>query len=363
VAWKSQRFIAGIGVCLPQRLSSAAQHQAEDRKILFAQRKSDARCCDIVTSLRNFTVSRRNFRSVLDARSQEENSQAAIVGTRLGGAMRHARIAISLLAAGLICAGGAAALGKPLHPIPPAPPPLPPAPAWTGSYVGVNFGYSWGHSRSDYSAISANNGFVPETTSDSVNMNGVIGGGQVGYNYQFSPNYVAGIEADFQGSGERGSGNPLVCMNPLACDFGNINDNYTEKLEWFGTVRGRLGVLATPNVLVYGTGGFAYGELHRNDNYNYSFTFFCSSGSTPNCTPQSNSMSAIKPGWTAGAGMEMKLWGNWSGRVEYLYMQLAGLGTSNFVLTSGNPSPIFLTTTSHNFTDNILRVGLNYALP
>jgi opacity protein-like surface antigen len=56
----------------------------------------------------------------------------------------------------------------------------------------------------------------------------------------------------------------------------------------------------------------------------------------------------------------MKLWGNWSGRIEYLYMNLTGLGTSNFKLTSGNPTPIFLTTTSHDFTDNIVRVGLNY---
>jgi outer membrane immunogenic protein len=255
---------------------------------------------------------------------------------------------------------GVALAAKAHHP-PPPPSPTPP-PAWTGFYAGVNLGYSWGHSHSDYSAVSTNNGSIPETTSDSVNMNGVIGGGQVGYNYQFSPTYVAGIEADIQGSGERGSGDPLVCTNPLACDFGNINDSYTEKLEWFGTVHGRLGYLWTPNVLVYGTAGFAYGELRRDDNYIYSSFLFCNSppAGAGACTPQSSSTSAIEPGWTAGAGIEMKLWGNWSGRIEYLYMDLAGLGSSTFTLTSGNPTPIFLTTTSHDFTDNILRVGLNY---
>ncbi len=267
------------------------------------------------------------------------------------------------------CIAAAALYGAPAlaADMPVKAPPLPPAPVygWTGSYVGVNIGYSWGRSSSDYSAVSANNGFVPETTSDSANINGVIGGGQVGYNYQFSQSYLAGIEADIQASGERGSGDPLVCTNPLACDFGNINDSYTEKLEWFGTVRGRLGYLATPNVLVYGTGGFAYGDLKRDDNYIYSSFLFCNSppAGAGACTPQSSSTSAIKPGWTAGGGMEMKLWGRWSGRIEYLYMELAGLGTSTFTLTSGNPTPIFLTTTSHAFTDNILRVGLNYSLP
>ena len=179
------------------------------------------------------------------------------------------------------CIAAAALYGAPAlaADMPVKAPPLPPAPVygWTGSYVGVNIGYSWGRSSSDYSAVSANNGFVPETTSDSANINEVIGGGQVGYNYQFSQSYLAGIEADIQASGERGSGDPLVCTNPLACDFGNINDSYTEKLEWFGTVRGRLGYLATPNVLVYGTGGFAYGDLKRDDNYIYSSFLFCNS--------------------------------------------------------------------------------------
>jgi outer membrane immunogenic protein len=270
----------------------------------------------------------------------------------------------SLVISGLaiiLCIGwGATAVAKTKYqPKPPAPPP---PPAWTGFYVGVNAGYSWGRSHTDYSAVSANNGFIPETTSDAVTMNGAIGGGQLGYNYQFSPNYVAGLEADIQASGERGRGNPLICQNPLACDFGNINDSYTEKLEWFGTVRGRLGYLSTPNVLLYGTGGFAYGELRRDDSYIYSSFFFCNSppAGAGACTPQSNSTSAIKPGWTIGAGIEAKLWGNWTGRIEYLYMDLAGLGTSSFMLTSGNPTPIFLTTTSHDFVDNILRVGLNY---
>jgi outer membrane immunogenic protein len=240
--------------------------------------------------------------------------------------------------------------------------PVPIITPWTGFYAGVNVGYSWGRTHTDYSAVSTNNGSIPELTSDSADMNGVIGGGQIGYNYQFDRNFVAGFEADFQGSGERGSGDPLVCQNPAACDFGNINDAYTEKLEWFGTLRGRLGYLATPNLLLYGTAGLAYGELRRDDNYVYSAFLFCNQppAGAGACTGQSGSTSAVKAGWTAGAGVEMKMTANWSGRVEYLYVDLAGLGTSTFTLTSGNPTPIFLTTTSHAFTDNILRVGVDY---
>lgn len=98
-----------------------------------------------------------------------------------------------------------------------------------------------------------------ETTSDAADINGVIGGGQIGYNYQLNPNYVAGVEADIQGSGEQGSDTVLVCHGPagpapgIACDTTNIFDHYTEKLEWFGTVRGRLGYLVNPNVLTYAT--------------------------------------------------------------------------------------------------------------
>jgi outer membrane immunogenic protein len=76
--------------------------------------------------------------------------------------------------------------------------------------------------------------------------------------------------------------------------------------------------------------------------------------------PQSNSISATNTGWTAGAGVEVEIKGDWTAKLEYLYMDLTGLGTQGFQLTSGNPSPINLITNSHHFTDNILRVGVNY---
>ena len=236
---------------------------------------------------------------------------------------------------------------------------------WTGFYIGANVGYSWGRTSTDYTTTDPNAG-ISETNSDSINMNGVIGGGQLGYNYRFNQNFLVGIEADFQGSGEKGSNTLEICHDGAVvpggvCDIGShIYDSYTEKLNWFGTVRGRVGYLVTPAWLLYATGGLAYGKLTRDDTYTYNDTYYCNAGTEPYCTPQSNSISAVKTGWVIGGGVETALSGHWTGRIEYLYMNLAGLGTSNFVLTNGNPYPINLTTNSHQFTDNILRFAINY---
>jgi outer membrane immunogenic protein len=228
----------------------------------------------------------------------------------------------------------------------------------------LNLGYSWGRTSSDYTSVDAGSG-LSEVNSDSIKMPGVIGGGQIGYNYRLSPNFVAGIEADFQGSGEKGSDSVQICHASQTtiggiCDFSSVYDSYTEKLEWFGTVRGRLGYLVTPNWLLYGTGGFAYGKLKRDDTYTYNSQFFCNSGTEPICTPQSNSVSATKTGFAVGGGLDVLLTDRWIGRIEYLYLDLDGLGASTFALTSGNPPLVNLTTNSHRFTDNIVRVAISY---
>jgi outer membrane immunogenic protein len=183
----------------------------------------------------------------------------------------------------------------------------------SGFYVGFNFGYSWGRTSTDYTTFDPAL-VVTETNSDSVQANGVIGGGQIGFNYRFNQRFLAGIEADFQGSGEKGSNTAQICHDNsivvgAVCDFGNIYDSYTEKLEWFGTVRGRLGSFVDPNWLVYATGGLAYGKLSRSDTYTYNDTFFCNSGAPPACTPQSNSISAVKVGWAIGGGIATALSG------------------------------------------------------
>lgn len=213
---------------------------------------------------------------------------------------------------------------------------------WTGFYAGLNAGYSWGRTTTDFVAVG--NGTVV-SNSDSLNMNGVIGGGQIGFNYNVSPQFLIGIEADLQASGEKGSINRLVCSPAGACDTNTVFDNYNEKLQWFGTVRGRFGFLVSPRWLVYGTGGVAYGKLTRDDTYTNVTT-----GTVVN-----TSLSGTKTGAALGLGVETMLWGNFTGRVEYLHLSLPGLGTAQVVNGQAN-----VTSTSNRFTDDILRFALNY---
>ena len=120
-------------------------------------------------------------------------------------------------------------------------PPPPPWYDWTGFYIGGNGGYSWGRGATNYTVA----GRAPFSTTQAIN--GGLGGGQIGYNWQFNHNWLLGIEADFQGTGERGgSGLPTIVIPPIvgAAFFpgSTTTANLSQSLPWFGTVRGRVGV-------------------------------------------------------------------------------------------------------------------------
>src|SRR5262245_31059086 len=114
-------------------------------------------------------------------------------------------------------------------------------------YWGANVGYSWGQSKNDRTLFG-----LGVTARESQDLDGVIGGVQTGYNYQFGA-WVWGLETDIQASGQKGSAViPVIPGATLTTDH---------KLQWFGTTRPRLGFLATPNLLLYGTAH--QGHLHR----------------------------------------------------------------------------------------------------
>ena len=300
------------------------------------------------------------------------------------------------MAFGLVAAAGSAsAADMPLK----APPPAAPSISWTGFYVGGNVGYSWGDPRTDASgsgtAPTFNFGpaFPPFafpfafTDSNAARLKGAIGGGQIGYNYQVAPKWVLGLEADFQGSGERGSNSfvdqisaplcfsasspPPTCVATTPSSTGAVT-GYEAKIGWFGTVRGRAGFLLTDQILVYGTGGLAYGRVEVSGNISTASTLNLGAlGGTP-VAPASGAFDVAKTnvGYTVGAGVEGKVFpwmpANWSWKLEFLYLDLGSLnfgapfggaaaGLANFSAPSG-------TVAMHtHFTDNILRVGLNYA--
>ncbi len=119
--------------------------------------------------------------------------------------------------------------------------------SWSGFYIGANAGGSWGRDTTDYNVF----GFPLFSTSQ--NLKGFIGGGQIGWNWQTGA-WVWGVEADFQGTSQKGD-----IVTPID-GFGTTND-YNQKLSWLGTVRGRVGFTPAPRWLIYATGGFTYANV------------------------------------------------------------------------------------------------------
>ena len=240
---------------------------------------------------------------------------------------------------------------------------------WTGFYVGGNGGYSWGRSRSDASFFNSATGaaIAPPAgavTNNNFDLTGGIAGGQAGYNWQTS-SWVFGLETDLQWSGERGSANffcpgsgvSFVAVVPSVCTPGVVNVPATngtsvtldEKIEWFGTVRGRAGLLVTPSVLAYVTGGLAYGSVKTD----ITLQTIAVPGSTG--SRSSNSSSSTRAGWTVGGGLEAMFASNWSGKLEYLYVDLGTFNNSVSV-----PLPPVGANVSSRVTDHIFRAGINY---
>jgi len=163
--------------------------------------------------------------------------------------------------------------------------------SWAGPYLGGNLGYAWG-----------------SVDNNPTKPSGFAGGVQGGYNWQNGP-WVFGVEGDIEATGAEDTFAPWKFSNP-----------------WFGTVRGRAGY-ALSNILFYGTGGLAFGELRGE-------TFGLAESHTT-------------AGWTLGVGAEFGLAQNWSAKIEYLYVDLA-------------TSPFTITGVSNGYRFGTVRAGVNY---
>jgi outer membrane immunogenic protein len=291
----------------------------------------------------------------------------------LGATMN--RLATLIAVAGLI---GTPAFAADLGAPPPAPAPVY---NWTGWYVGVNAGASMGDANTDFnvSPLSCAGTCVwtfPHSFSDRNYPDGFIGGGQIGYNWQYSPLIVVGLEADFQGAVERDSNYLTNSFSDFVTEASNQDvTNYTTQIDWFGTVRARLGyVWGNGEVLSYVTGGLAYGEVKINGTNTASFACFpgeCGPAGAAGSVTQAFSQSHVNTGWVLGYGTEghLQLPGNWTWKVETLYMDLGHLDSTGVTtgVSSNCPTSPFCVlvpggqvTTQTHFTDWILRGGLNY---
>ena len=227
---------------------------------------------------------------------------------------------------------------------------------WTGFYIGGNAGYSWGRSRNDAYYYNNTTNLLLATGSSAFDMNGWVAGGQLGYNWQ-SARWVLGLEGDAQATGQKGS-TAYTCAGTI-CSFANtaialalapVNVAFSQKLEWFSTVRGRVGYTFTPTVLGYVTGGAAFGSVNTNG----VITGVAANGVA---SAAAFSSSDTRVGWTVGAGLEASLGGNWTGKVEYLYLDLGKYTSSTTLLLNAPPIRLDL---ASRVTDNILRAGVNY---
>jgi outer membrane immunogenic protein len=239
-----------------------------------------------------------------------------------------------------------------------APPPPAPVFSWTGVYFGVNGGYGWQSQTTDPVQLFTND-TTPVNLGDAtaasrgtigdIRAAGGFGGFQVGYNYQFAPYLLVGIETDFQGSGIKGDTGPARFTNPNGT-FPHVGAADVQ-LNWFGTVRGRVGFTAS-NWLFYGTGGFAFGNVE------YKLTVNEVGGAALFTTQMSAKETT---GWVAGGGIEWGVTPNISVKAEYQYLDFGTLAASSPVrfLATGLPTGETAFSNEIKTTFHTVRVGLN----
>jgi outer membrane immunogenic protein len=185
-------------------------------------------------------------------------------------------------------------------------------------------------------------GVLPRSFADS--PEGVIGGAQVGINSQFG-RWVLGVEADFQGTDISDS----ESVSTAVSGFFPFVTKGSQTLDWLGTARARAGYAVIDPLLLYVTGGLAYGHVEIS-------TSSVNPGCTGICT--AGSKSATNAGWTIGAGVEYALMGHWSVKGEYLYYDLGSLSRS--LGDTNGRFPTTFQTYSADFKGSIVRVGVNY---
>jgi outer membrane immunogenic protein len=225
--------------------------------------------------------------------------------------------------------------------------PFVPAFNWTGFYVGVNGGYGWNQSTGDAfcttpaGLVSGPGCSVPVT--GTLKPQGGIFGGQAGYNFQ-NGNFVWGVETDIQWSGIKDSATVgTLCCLPVPVPNGSLATS--QSLEWFGTLRGRLGITVLDRGLLYGTGGLIYGE----EKASATLTF------PTGVTFGPGGVSSTHAGWTAGGGLEYAFTNNWTGKIEGLYYDM---GSQTVVLTSR--ANAFTESATFNYKGALVRAGLNW---
>src|SRR5262249_25552367 len=238
---------------------------------------------------------------------------------------------LGLAGAALLLAGPALAADLPVRAPVKAPPPVVPVFTWTGFYFGGNIGGVDEHASGTSDFIDT--GFPPTSRffsnpqNPSCSNTRVIGGVQGGYNWQFSPQWVAGFEADwdFTNVGYSFCRQTDILSATNCTDNGRGFETISSKTKWFQTDRVRLGFLLTPTFLVFGTGGVAIGDVETVLTQN---CLVRGCGGSTAVSFATATINDVKAGWTAGAGAEYMITPNWLIRGEWLHIDLGTITDS-----------------------------------
>ncbi|WP_022719694.1 outer membrane protein [Rhodopseudomonas sp. B29] len=204
-------------------------------------------------------------------------------------------------------------------------PVIAPVPGWAGFYIGGNVGGGWG--KTTFDSVAGGDHYLLNGQSFSTNTKaGVVGGVQVGYNWQFQQ-FVVGLEGTYSGSDIKNSTG--IFADPV---FGGQNVSFESKIDSYATIVGRLGWTPDNTWLLYAKGGWATGHVKSSvqDYFPLPATLQHWSGA-----------SKWQDGWTVGAGVEYKLTSNWILGVEYNYLNLSSKNHSGPINGVAPGAPLF----------------------
>ncbi len=248
---------------------------------------------------------------------------------------------------------------------------------WSGGYAGLDVGMRATMTGATENGVTINGAaapcvfaaFIPPSTcvtSEPLNTSAFRIGGHLGYDWQFAPIWLAGVEGDlgwadrtatFAGSALPGNINGFLF--PIGSFSGSAGDTFSVRTTWDASARGRIGVLATPSVLLYATGGPAWLQFQSTSSCGLAPAGLCFT----TMTPLSITNDTTRMGWTVGGGVETLLWSNLYARAEYRY---ADYGTASYVNTVVN-SPgggfgpfVYKDTYSLRMQTQMVTFGLSY---
>jgi outer membrane immunogenic protein len=231
---------------------------------------------------------------------------------------------------------------------------------WTGTYLGGGVGAKWADTTWTTTSIVYPffAAVVDRSSPRDYDSSGLRLGGYFGYNWQFAPQWVAGVEADWAYANKKVAtagipGCSIVCIVGFP---GPGVDVSSVKMGWDASARVRLGFLLTPNLLAYGTGGIAWQHFEASATCQHTLP-------DPICVVLPGSPFAsvtnkvTRTGWTIGGGLEARISGNWLLRGEYRY---SDFGTKDNSFNLGLPGATTIVNSQLKITTQIATLGIAY---